>query len=192
MHGLLYQKLTEKISLTTAEFDVIIPFFKLKHVRKRQYLLQQDEIARYLFFVNKGSLRLFMIDNKGNDISIQFALEGWWITDNYSFLTGEPTMFNIEALEDSELLLLHREDYDTIFDLVPKFERFIRLLLQNNFIANQRRLISSISQSAEERYTNLSNMYPQIIKRVPQHMIASYLGVTPETLSRIRKQLLKG
>lgn len=99
-------------------------------------------------------------------------------------------MYNIEALEDSELLLLSHTDYDLIFDTVPKFERFIRLLLQNNFIASQRRLISSISQSAEERYTTLINSNPEILKRVPQHMIASYLGITPETLSRIRKQLV--
>ncbi|WP_207428861.1 Crp/Fnr family transcriptional regulator [Pedobacter sp. SYSU D00535] len=191
MHELLYQKLTEKITLNPEEFETVKAFFIPRTIKKRQYLLQQDDVAKYLAFINRGALRLYTLDNRGNDISVQFGLEGWWMTDNYSYLTGEPTIYNIEALEDSELLLMHRDKYEQVFDAVPKFERFVRILLQNNFIATQRRLISSLSLSAEDRYTSLANAYPEIIRRIPQHMIASYLGITPETLSRIRKQLIK-
>jgi CRP-like cAMP-binding protein len=120
---------------------------------------------------------------------MQFAFEGWWIADNYSFLTGEPATYTIDALEDSELLLLSKQAEDQLLQKIPKFERYFRLLLQNNLIATQRRLMSSHSQSAEERYQQLIDGCPTIPQRVPQHMMASFLGITPETLSRIRKQM---
>jgi CRP-like cAMP-binding protein len=116
---------------------------------------------------------------------VQFALQGWWISDLYSFLTGEPASYTIEALDDSQLLLLDHSSQEQLFDQVPKLERYFRQLLQNNYIATHRRLVSSLSQTAEEKYAALIATYPQIIERVPQHMIASYLGVTPAFLSRL-------
>lgn len=188
MFELLFQKFDEKIQLTAEERQLSRTFFTPKKLRKRQYLLQEGDPARYTAFVEKGLLRSYTIDEKGVEHIIQFAFEGWWIGDQYSFLTGEPSRQNIDALEDSELLLLSRQAEEQLLERIPKFERFFRILLQNNVIAIQRRIVSSLSQTAEQRYQEFIGTCPNVPQRVPQHMMASYLGITPETLSRIRKK----
>ncbi len=189
MYELLFQKVTEKIQLTEEEKEICKTLFIPKKLRKKQYLLQQDDVCKYTAFVEKGVLKSYTVDDKGVEHIIQFAPEGWWIADLYSFLTGEPSTYNIDALEDSELLLISKTSQETLLQKVPKFERYFRILTQNSLIAMQRRLVGSLSQTAEEKYIKLTNNYPDIVQRVPQHMIASYLGITPETLSRIRKQI---
>ncbi len=190
MYELLHQKIQEKVSLTDEEFKICKEAFVHKKLRKHQYLLQQDDVARNLAFVNDGALRMFASGEKNGDLTIQFAFSGWWITDNFSFLTGEPTVYNIQALENTSILLISKQAWEGLFDRIPALERYFRILLQNNYIATQRRLVSSLCQSAEEKYLSLIKAQPDIIQRVPQHMIASYLGITPETLSRIRKQVV--
>ncbi|HSV10274.1 MAG TPA: Crp/Fnr family transcriptional regulator [Hanamia sp.] len=189
MFELLLQSVREKISVSNEEFDFCKTLFIPKKLRKRQYLLQEGDICRYTAFVEKGMLRTFTVDEKGNEPILQFSMEGWWIADLYSFLTEEPSPYNIEALEDCELLLINKENWEILLAKVPAFERYFRILIQNNLIATQRRLMSSLSESAEEKYTKLIHNFPGCIQRVPQHMIASYLGITPETLSRIRGQM---
>jgi CRP-like cAMP-binding protein len=189
MFELLLQSIEEKISISKEEFDFCKTLFIPKKLRKKQYLLQEGDVCRYTAFVEKGMLRTFTVDEKGNEPILQFSMEGWWIADLYSFLTEEPSMYNIEALEECELLLITKENWEVLLAKVPAFERYFRLLIQNNLIATQRRLMSSLSESAEEKYTKLINNFPGCIQRVPQHMIASYLGITPETLSRIRSQM---
>jgi CRP-like cAMP-binding protein len=189
MFEILFQKFDEKIKLTEEEKELCKTFFIPKKIRKRQYLLQEGDVNKYAAFVEKGMLRSYSIDNKGNEHIVQFAFEGWWISDPYSFLTGEPSTYTIDALEDSELLLLTKPAEEQLMERLPKLERYFRLLLQNNMISSQRRLVGSLSQSAEERYFDLIGSCPTIPKRVPQHMMASFLGITPETLSRIRKQI---
>ena len=189
MFELLLQSIEEKISISKEEFDFCKTLFIPKKLRKKQYLLQEGDVCRYTAFVEKGMLRTFTVDEKGNEPILQFSMEGWWIADLYSFLTEEPSMYNIEALEECELLLITKENWEVLLAKVPAFERYFRLLIQNNLIATQRRLMSSLSESAEEKYTKLINNFPGCIQRVPQHMIASYLGITPETLSRIRAQM---
>jgi len=189
MFELLLQSIEEKISISKEEFDFCKTLFIPKKLRKKQYLLQEGDVCRYTAFVEKGKLRTFTVDEKGNEPILQFSMEGWWIADLYSFLTEEPSMYNIEALEECELLLITKENWEILLAKVPAFERYFRLLIQNNLIATQRRLMSSLSESAEEKYTKLINNFPGCIQRVPQHMIASYLGITPETLSRIRAQM---
>jgi len=134
-------------------------------------------------------LRSYSLNEKGIEHLVQFAMEGWWISDQYSVLTGEPSVYNIDALEDSEILLISNASFENMLEAVPKMEKYFRVLMQNSMIAMQRRLVASLSLTAEEKYTRMINAYPDIIQRVPQHMIASYLGITPETLSRIRKQM---
>jgi CRP-like cAMP-binding protein len=141
--------------------------------------------------VAKGCLRSYTVHENGSEHIFQFAIEGWWMGDMYSFLTGEPATMNIEALEDSELIVMDLASRERIFEEVPKFERFMRILLEKNYIANQRRVNAMLGQTAEERYRAYIDKYPQIVQRVPQHMIASYLGITPETLSRVRKREAK-
>ena len=189
MFEVLFQKLDEKIQLTGEEKQLCKSFFSPKKLRRRQYILQEGDVCKYVAFVEKGMLRSYTIDDKGNEHIMQFAFEGWWIADQYSFLTGEPAVYTIDALEDAELLLLSKQAEEELLLKIPKFERYFRLLLQNSLIATQRRLIASLSQSAEERYQQLINGCPTIPQRVPQHMMASFLGITPETLSRIRKQI---
>ena len=189
MFEVLAQSIKEKISITEEEFEFTKTLFIPKKLRKRQYLLQDGDVCKYTAFVEKGMLRTFTIDEKGNQPMLQFSMEGWWVADLYSFLTNEPSLYNIDALEDCELLLITKPSWDLLLEKVPAFERFFRILIQNSLIATQRRLMGSMSESAEEKYTKLINNFPDCIERVPQHMIASYLGITRETLSRVRSQL---
>ena len=189
MYELLFQKVKEKVSLTPEEEEICKSLFIPKKLRKRQYLLQEGDVCRHTAFIEKGTLRVYTVDEKGGEHIIQFGIEGWWVGDLYSFLTKEPSTYNIEALEDSELLLLSQSASEELVHKVPKFERYQRLLIENAYIALQRRIMTSMTQPAEEKYTRLVQAYPAIVQRVPQHMIASYLGITPETLSRIRKQM---
>lgn len=191
MYDLLFDTISKKITLTEEEKEFCKTLFIPKKLRKKQYLLQEGDVCKYSAFVTKGCLRTYTTSNKGSEHILQFSLEGWWTGDMYSFLTGEPSTNNIEAIEDSELLLIDKSSLDKLYDKVPKFDRFFRLLLENNYIATHRRLLSTMSDTAEERYLSFANAYPQIIQRVPQHMVASYLGLTPETLSRLRQQIAK-
>ena len=189
MFEVLLESLHQKVTLTPDQEKLCKNFFKHKTLRKRQFLLQQDEQCHYLAFVESGVLRSYFSNEKGYEHILQFAFSGWWISDMNSLMTGQPSMLNIEALEDSELLLLTKDNYDQLLKEVPAMERYFRLLTLNAMIALQRRLIASMSQNAEEKYTNLLQTFPLIFQNVPQHMIASYLGITAETLSRIRKQI---
>jgi CRP-like cAMP-binding protein len=190
MFEVLFSKVEEKIKLTEAEKEICKSLFIPKKLRKRQYILQQDDICKNLIFVEKGLLRSYSVDEKGSEHILQFAPEGWWIADVFSFFTGENSAYNIDAIEDSELLLITNPAIEQLYERVPKFERYFRILTQNNMVAMQKRLTSELSSSAEEKYLKLISAYPNIVARVPQHMIASYLGLTPETLSRIRKKIV--
>lgn len=185
----LFQNLAEKVQLTEEEKELTKTFFLPKKLRKRQYLLQEGDVAKYVAFVEKGILRSYTVDEKGGEHILQFAFEGWWIGDAYSMLTNEPSQYNIDALEDCELLLLSKTAEAQLLDRVPKMERYFRILMQNHLIALQRRVTSSLRHTAEEKYNELIQSCPTIPQRIPQHMMASFLGITPETLSRIRKQV---
>jgi CRP-like cAMP-binding protein len=189
MFELLFSSFDKRIQLTEEEKELCKTFFTPKKLRKRQYILQEGDVCKYITFVEKGMLRSYSVDEKGSEHIVQFAFEGWWISDQYSFFTGDPAQYNIDALEDSELLLLSKHAEEELLIKIPKMERYFRILLQNSLIALQKRLISSFSETAEERYHKLIEVCPTIPQRVPQHMMASFLGITPETLSRIRKQV---
>lgn len=189
MFEFLHNKVNETISITDEEFEYAKTLFIPKKLRKKRLLLEDGDPCIYTTFVEKGLLRSFNIDERGNEHILQFGMEGWWIADLYSFLTGEPSEYNIEALEDSELLLITKSSWDLLLDQVPVFERYFRILIQNNLINTQRRLMGTMTTTAEERYIKLVKAFPNISQRVPQHMIASYIGVTPETLSRLRGQI---
>jgi CRP-like cAMP-binding protein len=189
MFNLLRQHILKRIPLTDEEFERARTFFVPKKVRKGQFLLHAGEIARSSAFVERGCLRLYSIDNSGEEHIVQFAVEEWWIADLYSSLTGTPAVYNIDALEDSEVLLLAYAMQEQICSEIPKFERYFRLLMQGNLVAKERRIVAALSLSAEEQYLSFLDTYPKIFQRVPQNQIASYLGITPQSLSRIRKEL---
>jgi CRP-like cAMP-binding protein len=192
MFDLLYRKINEKITLTEEEFELCKPLFTQRKLRKRQFILQEGDVSRYNIFVGKGLLRSYSIDDKGSEHILQFALEGWWTADLSSFFTDEPSLFNIEALEDSELLMITRPTWESLLDKLPAIERYFRILIQNSLIATQRRLLGSLSETAEQKYLKFIKAYPESVQRIPQHMIASYLGITRETLSRLRRDIASG
>jgi CRP-like cAMP-binding protein len=185
----LHKTLVARISVTDAEFAIVKAFFKPKKIRKKKYLLQEGDVCSRLAFVEKGSLYSYSIDNKGVQHVIQFAFDGWWIADLYSYLTGEQSLYNIEALEDCELLVLDQDDEKELVRQFPRYEVYTKILYQNAYVALQRRLQATLGLTAEEKYSRLMESYASLAEKVPQHLIASYLGITPETLSRIRKQL---
>jgi len=189
MHGLLIQSIHKKITLTDAESETVKHFFIPKKIRKRQFLSNAGDVLDSAAFVEKGLMRSFTVDNNGNEHVIQFAPEGWWIADMSSFISGEGAVFNIEALEDSQLLILTKPAMEEMINALPKMEHYFRKLMENHIVALQRRIIGSLSLSAEEKYLKMMEILPDIIARASQQHIASYLGITPETLSRIRKQV---
>lgn len=189
MYELFFEKLAEKIALTPGQQDIIKQYLIPKKIRKNQYLLQEGDVARHAAFVEKGALRAYSVDEKGAEHIIQFAFEGWTISDMYSFMTGNPATYNIDALEDSELVLISSNAQEEILKQIPEYEAYIRLQVTGAYMAMQKRITSMLSLSLEERYINLIKLYPNLIQRVPQRMIASYMGLTPETLSRVRRKI---
>ena len=185
----LLKSIRDKVSFTDEEVEILKPYFIPKKLRKRQYLLNAGDVCQYITFVEKGLLRSFTVDDKGNEHVVQFAIEGWWISDMGSFTSGKDAMYNIEALEDCELLNLTRQSMEELLIKLPVMERFFRMLMQNNIVALQRRVIAYMSLSAEEKYLKLLEVAPDIMTRASQQHIASYLSITPETLSRIRKKV---
>lgn len=192
MFEVFFSQVKDKVLLSQAEQKLVKTFFSPKKIRKKQYLLQEGNICRHLAFVEKGLLRSYNVDEKGIEHMIHFAWEGWWMADMLSFLSNEPSTYHIDAIEDAELLLISQQDFEEMFLKVPVMERYFRILFQNNIISKERRLISSITNSAEEKYIHLTATNPELIKRIPQQLVASYLGITPETLSRIKNKLAKG
>jgi CRP-like cAMP-binding protein len=136
-------------------------------------------------------MRCYSVDKKGDEHVIQFAIEDWWISDLTSYISGQPSLHNIDALEDSELLLIDTTVREKLLSEVPKLERFFRLLLERGLIAASQRLACTLEVSAEERYLQFMKAFPALVQRIPQNQIASYLGIAPESLSRIRKHLSK-
>ena len=189
MYELFFHKFNEKVNLSKEEEEVIKQYLTPKKLRKKQYLLQEGDVCKHIAFVEKGALKAYVVDDAGAESIIQFALEGWVISDLYSFLTGEPATYNIDALENAELVLISKSAHEELLKKLPKYETYIRLQITGAYIALQKRLTSIISLPLEERYKNFLAIYPNIAQRVPQHMIASYMGLTPETLSRVRSRM---
>jgi CRP-like cAMP-binding protein len=189
----MFEKLSEnirqKVSLNDNDLELLKPYFISKQVRKRQYVLNAGDKCQYITFIESGLLRSFTVDDEGAEHVVQFATEGSWISDVGSFVSGKEALYNIEALEDSEILHLTREAMDDLLERLPVMERFFRLLMQNNIVVLQRRVVAYMSLSAEEKYLHLMEVAPGIMTRASQQHIASYLNITPETLSRVRKKI---
>ncbi len=187
----LFQQLEKKIKLSENDKICIPSFFEIKKLQKKQLLLQEGDYCTHLAFVAKGALKSYTIDDKGQEHISLLAWEGWWVSDFKSFICDEKAILSIDAIEDSEVLLLSRSNYEKLLIEVPVMERYFRILYQNSLVTKDRRLISSNTFSAEEKYLQLIKMYPFISQRIPQNLIASYLGLKPETISRIKKNLHK-
>ncbi|PXX26343.1 Crp/Fnr family transcriptional regulator [Arenibacter sp. ARW7G5Y1] len=183
--------ITDKVSISEDELNEILSYAILKKLRKRQFLLQEGDVWRYNAFVSSGFLRKFSVDDKGTEHIMSFSPENYWTGDRESLVNETPSKFNIEALENSEILLFKKEDFEMLCRKIHVFNNMVNNILHRSFITSQSRIHSSISLSSEEKYNNFVLKFPSIANRVPQHMIASYIGISPETLSRIRSQANK-
>lgn len=178
-------------SLTDDEFELFFTLVELVEVKKKQQIVVEGQHSKFLFFVEKGTLHSFVTDEQGENHSIQFGFEGHWIADLYSFLSDRPAIFTIETLEVTTLLAIKQTDFEYVCRQVSKFEHFFRILIQNAYVNSQQRIAKTFSEDAGNRYLALIKQQPDLLQRVPQYLIASYLGIKPESLSRIRKSYLK-
>jgi CRP-like cAMP-binding protein len=184
-----YNYLRTKLPITDAQLSQLEPLLKVKKVKKGQILLRVGEVCKYTSFVLGGCLRSYVIDPKGKEHIIQFAPENWWISEQISLLKQEPAMYFIDAVEDTTFLSLDLRFLEEISQIGPDADQFLNRLQLNSLRSFQKRLVSQLSESGEQRYLGFIKTYPTLALRLPLWMIASYLGLTPESLSRIRKEL---
>jgi CRP-like cAMP-binding protein len=188
MFSSLATYLIEKGGLTNDELSLVEEAAIPKKIRKRQYLLQEGDVSYYISFVVKGCFRLYSVGKNGEEYSMRFAIENWWISDFDSYQSGLPSRYNIDALEDGELLMIKKEKFDVLIETIPNFKKLIDKLAAKNYEAHQNRILSNISETAVGKFDNFIRSYPMIYDRIPLHMIASFLGLSRETLSRVRQQ----
>lgn len=191
MFASLAEYLIEKGGLTPVELEHVEKNSVSKKIRKNQYLLEEGSVSDFIAFVVKGSFRLFRIGADKEEHIMRFAVENWWVSDYTSFMCGEPSNCYIEALENSELIWISKENWENLLHTLPNFKKLIDKLSARNFEAHQNRIFSNISESAEIRYEKFVKQYPTIYNRIPLYMVASFLGLTRETLSRIRRQMVR-
>lgn len=156
---------------------------------KKDILVEEGQNCKHIYFITEGSCYSYITDDKGDTHAIQFALEGYWISDLYSFFSGKKSIYTVEALEPTKALVLNKESFQKACDTMPIFDKYFRVLIQNAFVALQYRLAKTNSEDAEHRYSEFSKLHPDFVQRIPQYLIASYLGIKPQSLSRIRKEL---
>ncbi len=184
----LLTHINKKIALTPEEENIFLNSFKLTKVKKRQFIVQPDFVAKHRHYVLEGAFRAYVVADEGQDHTVQFAVEDWWISDYNSYIYQQPATMFVVALEDSLILKIDYEAEQALKNSNPKFETFFRIMAESTVAAMQRRLISNLTQSAEERYDTFLSKYPKIANRVPQYALASFLGMTTEFLSKIRNK----
>lgn len=177
------------IHLTKEEESHFLSVIKYRKFLRRQFVLQAGDVCRHETFVMGGCLRSYFIEPSGSFHIVQFAVEDWWISDLNSLMRGEPAMLNIDALEETEVYQIEKGALEELYVRIPKFERMFRIMFAQAFVAHQRRIIDNLTKPALERYQAFVERYPSIQRRVPQTQVASYLGMTPEFLSQVRKNL---
>ena len=184
----IIEYINRTVSLSNAEAENFCAAFKEVKIKKRQFIVQPNFIVKNRNFVLKGAFRAYVVDDKGQDSTIAFAIEDWWITDYNSYILQKPATMFVVALEDSIILEISYEKEQALKEQNHKFETFFRIRAERTAAYMQQRIISNLTQNAEERYAHFMEKYPQIVQRVPQYALASYLGMTTEFLSRIRNK----
>ncbi|TCI92165.1 Crp/Fnr family transcriptional regulator [Tenacibaculum sp. M341] len=177
------------VSLNEEDEQQFSSIIRTSNIKRRQFIVQPNFVCTHLTYVLKGAFRSYFVNDQGVDHTIQFAIEDWFISDFNSYITQTPASLFVEALENAVIQQISYEDVEKICAENPKFERFFRLVAQKSFAFAQRRVLSNLGKSAEERYLEFQNLYPSIVQRVPQYTLASYLGMSAEFLSKIRKRL---
>ena len=179
------------IRLSNDEKQLVTELFKPRLYRKKQYVLHEGDVCNQFNFIVRGCLRMYKVDDKGNTHILQFAAENWWLSNIGSFHERKPSELNIDALEDTMVLQISHENLLLLYTNAPKFDRIFRVLIENSFVSLQKRLLQNISSTAEERYNSFLDSYSHLTNRLPQTQIASFLGITPEFLSRLRNKQTK-
>lgn len=191
MHETLIRNIEEIVPLKKEDILLIQHAFKPVHLKKKQFLLQKGESSNHMRFIAEGCLKLYRIDDSGKEHILQFGIKGWWVNDLYAYLTQEPATFFMQAITDSIVLQVHRDQLNKLYDKIHMMDRFFRIKTQHGYVALQERTVNSMSQTAEERYFEFVKRYRVMEQQIPQYMIASYLGITPEHLSTLRKDLAR-
>ena len=179
------------ISLTEEEVAKFKGLVHEQHYKKGDFLLEAGQLCNRQFFISAGCVRTYYIDQKAEEHVIQFGIENWWAADLDSYINHTPAEYHIQALEPTTALVIKAEDIDELYKNIPKFERLFRIIIQKAYVAAQQRIIATISKTAEERFSDFLLKYPKLDQRVPQYMIASYIGVTPEFFSKMKKEYYK-
>ncbi|WP_414000147.1 Crp/Fnr family transcriptional regulator [Flavobacterium sp. W1B] len=187
----ILENIAKHVTLSPEELQLFLSKIEIYHFKAKTILLNSGQICKHSYFVNSGILRSFNINDNIVEHVLNFACEGWWIGDMYSLISQKPGNLFIEVLEDAEVVLLSKENQEQLYTEIPKLERFFRILTENSLVANQERLMDSLSLSAEERFEKFCKRYPTLIPKVPQKQIASYIGVTPEFFSKMKSRLLR-
>lgn len=187
---LLLNNISRHVELSPEEKSLLLSLVSYRRYLKNQYLVQQGDICKFENFVISGCTKTFYIDPEGQEHIIMFAIEDWWTSDLGSFISQSPAEYNVQCLESTEVIQFSFENLEQLYLKIPKIERFFRLLLQKAYVVASKRITQNFSLPAKERYLNFRKQYPKIEQRVPQYMIASYLGITKEFLSKIRNQLI--
>lgn len=189
---LLVNNIARHILLSEEDRKKIAARFRIKEVRRKELLIKEGQVAKDVAFVLSGCLRSFSVDENGFEHILQFAPSDWWITDMYSYISQKPAYLTIEAISAGEVALLSRKDQLHLFDEVPALERYFRIITENALVSTRQRLIDNLSLTARQRYEHFCTTYPSLVHDIPQKLIASYIGVTPEFLSKMRSDLLRG
>lgn len=192
MHSQILAYVDRYIALSKEEVDYFLSVIKYRKFLRRQFVLQAGDVCRHETFVIRGCLRAYFVEPSGSFHVAQFAVEDWWISDLNSLLHGEPAVLNIDALEETEVFQIGKHELDGLYIRIPKFERMFRIMFAHAYIAQQQRIIDNLCKPARDRYLSFIERYRNIEQRVPQTQISSYLGMTPEFLSQIRKNLQRG
>lgn len=185
---LILQNIARHITLTEEEKNFFTSLLYSKSIKRKTLHFKEGDVCKDTTFVVSGCMRGYMIDKNGFEHVLSFAPSNWWIADMHSFISQQPGHITIEALADTEVLMLSKTDQEILYQQVPKFERFFRIIVEKSLVSNQQRLIDNFSLTAEERYHNFCKRYPGLIESVPQKQIASYIGITPEFLSKLRSR----
>lgn len=175
-------------SITESDIPVILDHFSEHQANRKEILIEAGEQCKYHYFVVNGCLRMFFINEKGHDQTVQFAIENWWLTEHGSFSTKRKAEFSIQAVETSTLLVIDAAGQENLFKAVPQMEQYFRIIYQKAYAAAQHRMKVRYDQSGEDMYLNFRQSFPEFVERVPQNMLASYLGITPEYLSMVKKR----
>jgi len=191
MFEIFLKYLTDKIELSDQEIQLIESVCKSKKLRKKQFLSQEGEVWHYNAFICRGLVKTFSIAENGTEHIINFAPENYWTGDRESLINGTSSRLNIDAIEPTELILIEKADFEKLCAEIPQLNQMVSEIIQKSFIVSQARILANISFTAEEKYQNFLEKYPHIVNRIPQHMIASYIGITPETLTRLRRNMVK-